>query len=258
MLTAEARVQTSDPARYVAQLCKHAAAMGEHGPALFRRHMQQARAHAGGGALMRGEVHLSAECSATQGVITLVPWGRCTVSVDADSLLLCVESNDTASLSRIQGVVTSDLERWGARENLKVVWSTPDPYSEHSTVAGSMAANAPDADAQRREPGPSGRHRMLLVTGGALGVAVIVLVHMTLAGVIVSVPLWLGWTAAGVMLVPALTLLVHAVGPLTIIGLLRHTFRRAQPRPAAHIAVSTQADGHPVAQRRHTSESPHL
>ncbi len=53
-----------------------------------------------------------------------------------------------------------------------------------------------------------------------------IVVHLTLAGVMVSVPLWLGWTAAGVMLVPALMLVVHAVGPLTIVGLLRHTFRR--------------------------------
>ena len=254
MLTAEARLQTGDPGRYLAQFCKHAAAMNEHGPAMIRRHAQRARAHAGGGALVRGEVHLSAECSATQGVITLSPWGRCTISVESDALLLSVESNDAERLRRIQDVITSDLERWGTRENLQVLWSTPDPNRPHPTFAS--AANDAGAGAESAHGNSrAGRHRTLLVTAGALGIAVMVIVHLTLAGVMVSVPLWLGWTAAGVMLVPALMLVIHAVGPLTIIGLLGHTFRRAGGRPAVHIAMSGDVHGHPVVQRHHTSES---
>jgi hypothetical protein len=80
-----------------------------------------------------------------------------------------------------------------------------------------------------------------------------IVVHLTLAGVMVSVPLWMGWTAAGVMLVPALMLVVHAVGPLTILGLLR----RARPRRAVHIAVSRDMHGLPV-QKHPTSESRHI
>jgi hypothetical protein len=254
MLTAEARVQTSDPGRYLAQLCNHTAAMNKHGPAMIRRHAQRARAHAGGGALLRGEVHLSAECSATHGVITLNPWGRCTISVESDGLLLSVESNDTESLRRIQDVITSDLERWGTRENLKVLWSMPDPDSAYSTVPDVADDGGPEADSQQAPTRSAARHKTLLVTAGALGVALMIVVHLTLAGVMVSVPLWLGWTAAGVMLVPALMLVVHAVGPLTIVGLLR----RARPHPALHSAMNREVHGHPVAQRHHSSESRHL
>jgi hypothetical protein len=258
MLTAEARVQTSDPGRYLAQLCNHATAMNQHGPAMLRRHAQRARAHAGGGALLRGEVQLTAECSDTHGVITLKPWGRCAISVESDGLLLSVESNDTESLRRIQDVITSDLERWGTRENLRVLWSTPDPDSAYSAVSDAADAGAPEADSPETQTRSAVRHKRLLVTAGALGVALMIVVHLTLAGVMVSVPLWLGWTAAGVMLVPALMLLVHAVGPLTIIGLLRHTFRRSQRRPAVHVAVNGDMHGDQVVQKHRTSESRRL
>jgi hypothetical protein len=258
MLTAEARVQTSYPGRYLGQLCNHAAAMNEHGPAMIRRHAQRARAHAGGGALVRGEVHLTAECSDTHGVITLKPWGRCTISVESDGLLLSVASSDTESLRRIQDVITSDLERWGTRENLKVLWSTPDPDSAYSTVSDAPDDGAPEADSPEIQTRSAARHKSLLVTAGALGVALMIVVHLTLAGVMASVPLWLGWTAAGVMLVPALMLVVHAVGPLTILGLLRHTVRRPQRRPAVHVAVSGDSRGNEVVQRHRTSESRRL
>ena len=88
MLTAEACVETRDPARYLAQFCKHAAAMSEHAPAMLRRHALGARAHAASGALVRGEVQLSVECSETTGVVEFTPWGKCTISVDGDRLML--------------------------------------------------------------------------------------------------------------------------------------------------------------------------
>lgn len=225
MLTAESSVETGDPRRYLGQLCRHAAAMGEHGPAMMRRHAQRAGAQAGGGALLRGEVQLKAECSPTSGVITFIPWGRCTISVNADGLLLRAESHDTGALRRIQDVISCDLERWGVRENLKVLWSTPDLRSAESTISDAAYDRGRNADTPDTEFRPAGRHRALLVSAGALGVALMIVAHLTLAGVVVSIPLWLGWTAMGVMLVPALTLLVHAVGPLTIIGVLRHRFR---------------------------------
>jgi hypothetical protein len=165
-------------------------------------------------------------------------------------LLLSVESNDAESLRRIQDVITSDLERWGTRENLKVLWSPPDPDSAYSTVSDAAYEGGPEADGPETQTRSAGRHKTLLVTAGALGVALMIVVHLTLAGVMVSIPLWMGWTAAGVMLVPALMLVVHAVGPLTIVGLLR----RARPRPAVHIAVCRDMHGLPV-QKHPTSES---
>ena len=169
---------------------------------------------------------MSAECSATHGVITLNPWGRCSISVESDGLVLSVESSDAESLRRIQDVITSDLERWGTREDLKVLWSTPDPESAYSTVSDAADDRGPEPDSPEAQTRSAAGHKTLLVTAGALGVTLMIGVHLTLAGVMVSVPLWLGWTAVGVMLVPALILVVHAVGPLTVVGVLRHTSRR--------------------------------
>jgi hypothetical protein len=120
---------------------------------------------------MRGEVHVSAECSATHGVLTLNPWGRCTISVESDGLLLSVESNDAESLRRIQDVITSDLERWGTRENLNVLWSPPDPDSAYSTVSDTADDGGPEADSPETQTRSAARHKTLLFTAGALGVA---------------------------------------------------------------------------------------
>lgn len=207
---------------------------------------------------MRGQVRVSAECSATHAVITFVPWGRCTITVDADSLLLSVEANDRESFSRIQNVIASDLERWGTRENLQVLWSTVIRISPTSSVPNLASDGGPEGERPEAQIRAVGRHQTLLITTGALGITLILVVHLTLAGVIVSVPLWLGWTAAGVALLPALMLAVHALGPLTIIGLLRHTFRRARPRPAVSVALTGEVDGQRVVQRHNASDSRHV
>jgi hypothetical protein len=88
MLTSEASVQTTDPGRYLAQFCKHAAAMNDHAPAMFRRHAPGAPAPAGVDALTGGGMRLSVDCSETTGVVEFTPWGKCTISVDGDRLLL--------------------------------------------------------------------------------------------------------------------------------------------------------------------------
>jgi hypothetical protein len=232
MLTSEATVETSDPARYLAQFCKHAAAMSEHAPAMFRRHAPGALAHAGGGALLRGGVQLSVECSDTSGVVEFTPWGRCTISVDSDSrLLLRVDANDADDLRRIQGVIGGDLERWGRRENLKVAWREPDPVSAQSAMAHPTDDSVPRNEPPGTRSTDTGHRRLMLTAAGGVGIALVVLVHLTLAGAATVVPLWLGWTAAGVLAIPATMVALHALGPLTVFGVVRHVLGRG---PARH------------------------
>lgn len=119
MLTAEARIETERPGRYLIQLGKHAAAMGGS-----RGH--QLRLHAGGGAPAAREVQVHAEWSGTEGCIRFDPWGRCTITADAGTLLLRVEAADEESLRRMQDILGRDLGRFGRREHLTVSWNRPE------------------------------------------------------------------------------------------------------------------------------------
>jgi hypothetical protein len=222
MLTSEASVETSDPGRYLAQFCKHAAAMNEHAPAMFRRHAMGALGHAGGGAFVGGGVQLSVDCSETSGVVEFTPWGKCTILVDDGKLRLRANANDTDGLRRIQDIISGDLERWGKRENLQVVWREPDALSAPAGVARPTDNPAPQNEPIGAASPNSRQRRLMLTAAGGVGIALILLAHLTLAGAATVIPLWLGWTAAGVLLVPAAVVALHAVGPLTIFGIVRH------------------------------------
>jgi hypothetical protein len=114
MLTAEAQIETDRPSRYLVQLCQHAAAMA--GP---RGH--RPRIHPGGPAA-HPDVQVQAEWSDTDGCIRFGPWGTCTITADAAGLLLRVEAADAAKLQLIQDVLTSDIRRFGRRDQLTVGW----------------------------------------------------------------------------------------------------------------------------------------
>src|SRR5437660_7444179 len=115
MLTAEAQIDTERPGRYLAQLCRHAAAMGG-----ARGH--RLRAHAGAGPHAGRDVQVHAEWSEADGAISFDPWGTCTVAARADRLLLRVEAADEENLRRIQDVLTRDIDRFSRRERLTVHW----------------------------------------------------------------------------------------------------------------------------------------
>ena len=113
MPTAEARIQTDRPERYLVQLCQHASAMGG----------------AGHGARMHGEGHrtpedveVHAEWSDTRGDLSFAPWGTCAVTVEGTSLSLRIEAVDGEALRRIQDIVSRDLDRFGRRDGLVVQW----------------------------------------------------------------------------------------------------------------------------------------
>lgn len=116
MPTAEAQIETDRPSRYLTQFCKHAAAMaGGHGP---RIHLRAVLGHR--------EVQVHAEWSETHGVVTFGPWGQCTVTATAATLILRVEATDEDNLERIQDIITRDFNRFGRRERLTVDWHRPE------------------------------------------------------------------------------------------------------------------------------------
>jgi hypothetical protein len=116
MPSAEAHVLTDRATRYLAQLCKHAAAVGgdQHGPRMHR-----------GDFAAQPQTPVHVEWSDTRGIIT-TPWGRCTVAAEAAALTLRIDASDEDGLQRIRNVITRDLDRFGRRDGLTLTWSALD------------------------------------------------------------------------------------------------------------------------------------
>jgi uncharacterized protein len=93
-LKTEARVATLLPARYMAQLCKH---FGHKIPASY---------------------------TADSGRIEFES-GFCTLQVESGVLVLRGESDDEASLARLEIVVARHLERFMWRETPQIAWIRP-------------------------------------------------------------------------------------------------------------------------------------
>jgi len=113
VLTAEAHIETDRPGRYLAQICKHAAAMGEGDHRARMHHGRGSEAH---------ELDVRAEWSDTRGAVTFTPGGTCSLTADGTTLTLRIEAEDAESLRRIQDTLARDLDRFGRRDALTVSW----------------------------------------------------------------------------------------------------------------------------------------
>jgi hypothetical protein len=127
MPIAEARITTERPGRYLAQFCKHAAAMGSP-----RGH--RVRLHGGHPAAHR-DVALHAEWSATQGTVSFDPWGRCLLHAESDMLVVRVQAADEQALQRVSDIVTRNLDRF-SRHNLTLDWQRVDAPGRAEPGAG--------------------------------------------------------------------------------------------------------------------------
>jgi hypothetical protein len=116
MLTAEALVETQYPARYLAQLGRHARKMSEH-------RLHRPRAHGGGGTQPQVT---EADWSETAGTVSL-SWGRWSMQALPGTLRLRAEAADEESLRRIQELITARLEKIGRRDQLTVRWQATEP-----------------------------------------------------------------------------------------------------------------------------------
>ena len=112
MPTAEARIPTGQPSRYLIQLCRHASSINH-----------KTLRHAGR-ALVRPEIQ-QAGWSGTHGTLTL-GWGRCTMQAGPGTLTVRAEATDNESLQQIQDLISRNLERFGRREHLTVNWQRPE------------------------------------------------------------------------------------------------------------------------------------
>lgn len=111
--TAEARIETDRPERYLAQICKHAAAMSDGG--------HRARMHSGDHSQSE-EPDVHAEWSDAQGTVTFTPWGSCAITAAGNLLTLRIEATGKEDLERIQDILSRDLNRFGRRDRLVVNW----------------------------------------------------------------------------------------------------------------------------------------
>jgi hypothetical protein len=114
MLTAETTIQTTNASRYLGQLCEHATKVGHR-----LRHLHSRMSHA------RPEV-LDVEWSDTHGSLTL-SWGNCILDADPTTLTVRVEADGEENLRGVQDLITADLERFGRRDHLTVVWQQVQP-----------------------------------------------------------------------------------------------------------------------------------
>ncbi|MFJ9870235.1 DUF2218 domain-containing protein [Streptomyces sp. NPDC101165] len=215
MPSAEARIPTDRPSRYLVQLCKHFSNKGRH---LGHR----ARPHHGADVTQPPGTHMppelrpdqiQVEWTDTQGVLTL-PWGRCTMDAASDALVLRAEADDEQGLRRLQDLLAAHLSRFGRREELRVEWREPAPAARCAEDAGSPATTAASTSARRRHLTWAG-----VTVLGILAVAV----HLGLAGAVLSTPNWTGWAAGTVVL--AVLLKIVAV---TFLGRRVHRRSRRQ------------------------------
>ncbi|MFJ8819981.1 DUF2218 domain-containing protein [Amycolatopsis thermoflava] len=208
MVTAEGRVETDRPSRYLTQLCRHASQVSNRG-------LHRPLGHGPGRPGFEMPDGLHVEWTDTTGTITLRPWGHCLVEAAEGVLILRVEAADEASLSRIQGIIDRNFSRFGRRDRLTVRWQDPVGAAEGEVSESGAGARAP-----RR------RRARFLAVAGVLGVVLLVVAHLGAAGAAAVATRWLGWTALGVAVVPVLIAGAHLLLPGVLFGVRRHLARR--------------------------------
>lgn len=122
MLTAEARIETERPSRYLVQLCQHIRHMGD--PDRHLRH-RPAASHGDDDEARRGVRITIVEESDSHGLVEFAPWGRCTMQAESKLLTLRLEATEEENLRRLQEILTRNLTRFGRRGRLQVNWDRP-------------------------------------------------------------------------------------------------------------------------------------
>ena len=118
MTSIRGEIATPRASRYLVQLCSHAAAIAAGDHPLRPDHA---------GAAGR-PTQLRAEWDDARGVLDFGAWGRAVLTADDAGLTVRIEASDDASLRAVQGTISRDLERFGRREQLQVIWqSAPAP-----------------------------------------------------------------------------------------------------------------------------------
>jgi hypothetical protein len=126
-MISSATIETDRPARYLTQLCRHAAAMsgGPHAPMSDGSHAANAGGHG-----PHAAAQVQVEQSDNRAVLRFVHWGQCVIEAGRTTLTLRVEAVDEPALRRIQDIVAADLTRFGRRDQLALTWraGSADPF----------------------------------------------------------------------------------------------------------------------------------
>ncbi|MFI5891144.1 DUF2218 domain-containing protein [Actinoplanes sp. NPDC051513] len=232
MLTCETTIDIDRPSRYLTQLCRHATAMGATGGG------HRPRNHATGAALARGELQIRADCSDTDGTITISPLGKATLHAAGNSLTVRVNATDLEALQQIQAILAQDLQRFGRRDQLTVTW--PPPQTTDTDVAGAItqgpASTSPD-------PGTETRTRRRTTILAAVLIAAAVAVHLGLGAALLPNSRWTNLSIDIVLAIVVGKILLLTVGRRA----LRHThFRQLhghlQARGSQHRGPATTPD----------------
>ncbi|WP_255945290.1 DUF2218 domain-containing protein [Streptomyces odontomachi] len=193
MLSAEARVATDRPSRYLVQLCRHI----DHMRGQLHR---EAPAHGDGDAAFTVR---QAEWADDQGLVDF-GWGRCIMRAGPGELVLHVEADDEDGLRRIQEGIARRLETIGRRDAVQVHWQQADDGRQAHTppaLPRDAAASTPE--------GRTTRHRPRL---GAVGLAAVVVlalsVHLGLLEALLGQARWAGWAADVVVVLVVVKILV--------------------------------------------------
>jgi hypothetical protein len=116
MPTAEARIPTDRPGRYLVQLCKHFTNKGRHLTHRPRTHTLPE---------LRPD-QIQVEWTDSDGTLRL-PWGQCTLQAVPGALRVCAEADDRENLERLQDLVDTHIARFSRRDPLRVEWEPPRP-----------------------------------------------------------------------------------------------------------------------------------
>ncbi|MQY30471.1 DUF2218 domain-containing protein [Nocardia aurantia] len=123
-----ARIATDRSARYLAQFCRHAAAMGDGRAHRFRGHGaagpvppadEPVQAVAVGGGGVTGGARVTAQWDDTTGQVIFDPWGRADLTAGPGVLSIRLDAVDEAAATRLCAVIAADLHRFG---RLSVEW----------------------------------------------------------------------------------------------------------------------------------------
>ena len=211
MPSTEARITTGRAGRYLAQLCRHLGEMGRmHGAVL---------GHGAGGMPKVEHVERSDDAA-----VVRFPRGTCTLRATPDALLLRIDAEDAATLSRLQRGFANRVQTIGRREDLRADWQAVQ-------VTGSAPARP-----TRSSRGTPDRRRTLLAIAAVAAVVLVVGVHLAIGGALVAAP-WAGLAGGALVGAVALAGVVVAahltVGGATVSGVrLAHGRRRPAVPPS--------------------------
>jgi hypothetical protein len=181
-----------------------------------------------------------AESSDSHGTIDF-GWGRCVLRATDDALVLRAEADDEEHLRRMEQGVAARVEKIGRRDGLTVTWRridapAPEPAAQPgpaeaaaqpAPAAADVVADAPHGSASRRR----GLGRTIALVAIA---AVVIAVHLGLAGAVSKGSAWTLWGLGAVLLIVLAKLaLIGGHGVLRSRGLRVFPHRRRHPAATA-------------------------